>query len=386
MNNRVLFIHDGPVYTEDNISYYAVDYSDDMKKRYMYFGDQVTFLTRVKKMEKCSGLTKLSRENLSIIKVEDFKDIKKYFYLKKEVDLTIENAVKEHDFLIIRLPSVIGLIAYKFALKYNKRFMIELVACPWDGYVTHSNLGKLIAPIIYIKTKRAINNAPYVIYVTKEFLQNRYPTNGKSIGCSDVILHDSNIDIINKRKYKINNMKSGLPIILGSIGAVNMKYKGHKYVIKSIAKLKKKNINVEYHIVGGGDRSYLLNIAKKYNVEDKVRFKGVLPHSEIKNFLQSIDIYIQPSNTEALSRAVIEAMSSGCPIIASSVGGNPELINKEFLFERRNVNQLVDKIEKLISENLIEISIENYNKSKEYIYERLNNKRNSFYKEILKEG
>ena len=47
---------------------------------------------------------------------------------------------------------------------------------------------------------------------------------------------------------------------------------------------------------------------------------------EIKQELEEMDIFVMPSKSEALSNALMEAMASGCAIVASDVGGNPELI------------------------------------------------------------
>ena len=116
---------------------------------------------------------------------------------------------------------------------------------------------------MYYKTKSRIKNAPYVVYVTNEFLQNRYPTCGKSVCCSNVALTEFDGSVLDRRLEKIESMKSTDRIIIGTTAAVNVRYKGQQYIIKALGKLKKEGItNFEYQLVGGGDQTYLKAIAK----------------------------------------------------------------------------------------------------------------------------
>ena len=72
-------------------------------------------------------------------------------------------------------------------------------------------------------------------------------------------------------------------------------------------------------------------------------------------------------------------MSRACPIICSNVGGNYELVNKEYMFKSGNINQLVSILSKLNKKKLIEESINNYKKSYNFSAEILDKKRNDFY-------
>ena len=115
---------------------------------------------------------------------------------------------------------------------------------------------------------------------------------------------------------------------------MDVKWKGQKYVIKAIADLKNKGITgIEYQLIGSGTGKKLIRYAKKLGVENEVKVIGALPHSEVWKWYDSIDVYVQPSFSEGLCRSIVEAMSRACPIICSDVGGNYELIEKDFLFQ-----------------------------------------------------
>ena len=100
--------------------------------------------------------------------------------------------------------------------------MIEVVNCMWDSLWNHSMLGKMAAVPYTILQKKTIKNAPYVLYVTKNFLQRRYPTQGNSCGVSDVVISEEiQEDILNKRLKKIKKGNS-CKIIIGTAAAVNV--------------------------------------------------------------------------------------------------------------------------------------------------------------------
>ena len=87
-----------------------------------------------------------------------------------------------------------------------------------------------------------------------------------------------------------------------------------------------------------------------------------------------------------MPRAVLEAMSRACPVVASTVGGIPEIIDNKFLAKTKSQNDLFIKIKKILTlENLKEQAIANYNKSKEFENNLLSTKREEFYSLVLKD-
>ena len=139
------------------------------------------------------------------------------------------------------------------------------------------------------------------------------------------------------------------------------------------------DINIKYELVGGGSNLFLRSQAEKYNLSDKIIFKGELTHDEIFKWLDEIDIYIQPSMQEGLSRALIEAMSRACPAIASSTGGNPELLESAAIFERGNIKSLVNVVKNFINSDLIKHAEYNFKRAKNFEASKLDSKRREFY-------
>lgn len=77
---------------------------------------------------------------------------------------------------------------------------------------------------------------------------------------------------------------------------------------------------------------------------------------QVTDWLRAVDIFVLPSRSEALSNALMEAMACGCPVVASKVGGNPELVtNGEtgLLFEPGDAAGLADALQTLIENEFL---------------------------------
>jgi glycosyltransferase involved in cell wall biosynthesis len=322
-------------------------------------------------------MTKSSNEDTIFIDLPNVSTSNLSFSRIKILNQIIKTQVLKSDILIIRLPSFIGFIAHKYAKEYNKKIIIELVACPWDAFWNNEFKLKLLAPLVYIKTKHIIRNSSNVIYVTNAFLQKRYPTNGLSISISNVEI-ESVRDSISFKYINLKNLK------IGTIGALDVKYKGQKYVIKAMKLLKEKySIIVNYYLVGQGDKTKLANYARKLKINKYVHFIGSLEHSKIMEWFETIDIYCQPSLQEGLPRALIEAMSAGKFAIGSNAGGIPELINNKYIFRKKNYKKLAKIITMIDNNQIEEQSNINLNNSRLYIKEVLEDRRKNFISNVI---
>lgn len=389
----LLFIHGHERLKEDIKGNYYTDgsYNKEVWDRYLNLSSEleVIFKRDPIKYNQQYALRKFQPFNKNKIKYIEIPDLMSSYLTfinparRRKVNRIIENAIIQNDASIIRLPSSEGFRAVKYSRKHNKPYLIELVGCPWDGYFNHSFKGKIVAPFMWYLTRKIMKNAPYVVYVTNEFLQRRYPCKGESVGCSDVTLPPLDESILKRRLDKIKQTDKSKSIIIGTTAAVNVRYKGQEYVIKAISKLNKEGFDFEYHLAGGGNISFLKSVAEKYNVVDKVKFLGSLPHDEVFEYLDDIDIYIQPSRQEGLPRALIEAMSKGCPSLGSTTGGIPELLNSKFIFHNGSVNEICEILRKLDQSIMIAEANRSYEKAKEFDKELLDRKRSEFYRKFI---
>ncbi|MGE4284014.1 MAG: glycosyltransferase [Clostridia bacterium] len=381
---KVLFCYSGPIFLDQIGQLFGTHLTDDIFQRYFLLGEELVLAVSVEKIQDSKSqnkFTKISSSPIQLVELSKLNTFRKMLFEKSEAKKKLEEAIQQADLVIIRLPCMLGNMAVDIAEKLKKPFLLEIVGCPWDSYRYHSLKGKLIAPLAYFAMYRRVLHAPFSMYVTEEFLQKRYPTKGIHCGCSDVHLEVVNESILVSRIEKINKRKFNERLIIGTIGATNVKYKGQQYIIKALSKLRADGVeDYKYLVIGPGNTGYLTKIAQKYNVSDLVEFVGVIPHNEIFKILDKIDIYAQPSRTEGLPRALIEAMSRGVPSFGCRVGGMPELLESKMLFSKSHncVKEICLILKSLTKDLMIHQARRNYLFSQNYQHDLLDNKRNQF--------
>lgn len=116
----------------------------------------------------------------------------------------------------------------------------------------------------------------------------------------------------------------GDAVIIGSVGNL-YPVKGQKYLIKAFADIRAGFPKAYLVIVGrGGEEATLKQLVRDLRIPtDSVIFTGF--RQDIENIMNSFDLYVQPSLSEGHPVAVLEAMSLGIPVIATAVGGIPEV-------------------------------------------------------------
>ncbi len=383
---RALFVHDHLFYRSDNRVYSdKLPYS--IWQRYLNHFDSITVFSRysnetidISKQPLSSG------ENVFFEFAPNISSLRAMFSKKKEQKKRLEKLILKHDVVIARLPSEYGLMAVELANKFNKKLVVEVVGCAWDALWNYGSLkAKIYAPILTYQMKKAVKNTDFISYVSQEFLQSRYsaPKRAVTVSVSNVEIPLLNEDILKKRFEKIESKNK--KIVFGLIGSFKTKYKGIHNAIPVLGKLSKKYPNLEFRILGSGNPDEYIEMAKQYNIEDKVFFDGVLPSGEaVFKWLDNIDIYIHPSYQEGVSRALIEAMSRGCPAIASTAGGIPELLDKNLTFSSGDENKFYEILEKNIFsiEWRIKQAKKNFEKSKEYQKNILDKRRFDFFEKV----
>src|SRR5690625_1316056 len=385
---KALFAHGLKFFEDKNGKLYLRGYDKNDWERYLKHFDELYIIGRRLhiKEESLGGFNEFKGNNLHFIEVPEIHSLLDYKRNIKDSNQIIKNLTEFVDFTIARIPGTYSSNAIKYSKRYKKPYIVEMVGCPWDAFWNHSLKGKLIAPYITINTKRIVKNAPYVIYVTNDFLQRRYPTKGKKTNCSNVTLPNIDEAVLKERLRKICDTKENQKKIIGTTAAVDVRYKGQQYVIKALGELKRQGItNFEYQLVGGGDQAFLKSIAIQYNVLDQIKFKGPMLHKEVFEWLDKIDLYIQPSRQEGLPRALIEAMSRGLPALGAKTAGIPELLEKNYLFSNtnRNIREICTILTTFSNEKMKVQEKRNFIKSKEYDNHIINKRREQFFKKIV---
>ena len=161
--------------------------------------------------------------------------------------------------------------------------------------------------------------------------------------------------IVIHRSLNVSSSETGQilkdELVISTIGRLVWE-KGYIYALEAMSILKERNYQFKYYIAGNGADEYLLRFhIKRLNLESEVILKGELSKDGVKELLKRSDIYFQPSLSEALSNAIIEASFFKLPVVSSNIGGIPEVIENNisgFLSSICKPNDYADSLIKLI--------------------------------------
>lgn len=144
----------------------------------------------------------------------------------------------------------------------------------------------------------------------------------------------------------------GLPENNQIVGVVGNLYpvKGHQYLIEGIPAVLQKCSNTSFVFAGRGDlETTLKEQVHRLGLEARVHFLGL--RQDISRILALLDVFVLPSLSEGLSMAILEAMIAGKPVVATQVGGNPELVldgETGFLVPPRDSQALASSVAMLL--------------------------------------
>ncbi|PTF28031.1 hypothetical protein BUY19_04425 [Staphylococcus cohnii] len=374
---RLTFIHDHKFIEINNEFYSTGKFNQKILNRYKVGEiDNIQIIARLQDNEySVESLSKISSDSINVKPIRFLKNKYDFFFKKKKIENFLKNNLDVSDAIIVRLPSEIGYIALKYLNKEKFNYGIEMVGDPWDALWYHNSpIGKIMAIINRNKTKSFLKKSPTNIYVTKYYLQNKYPSKGNNYNASNVFIDEVNDD------YRV---KEDEVFRIGMIASLDTKYKGIDTALKSLKRLKNKNINLE--IVGNGPKEKWEEKIEKLNLKENVSLKGTLKGGySVYKWMQSLDLYIQPSYTEGLPRALIEAMSNGVPVLASNVGGIPELLSDKYMHNAKDYKTFAKQIFKVYEDTKLrrEMSKENIEISKNYLKQNIDEQRILFIKSI----
>lgn len=284
------------------------------------------------------------------------EDIKKFNVISLNDRISLKNIIKtafelrqiikENEINVIFTNEKISMISSFLASKWLKEKPI-LISTSHNSYSWGNRLNTYLFSKLINKTTDGYIALASFVY--KRLVNNR-------VDPQRILLTTNPIE------YKLFSIKSDYSIKkephLISVGVIN-RLKGQIKLIEAAAILKKRDIKVKLFLVGDVlDDSYFHKMADLIEIEglsDSIYFTGRLDNNKLRRELCNYDLYICPSLMEMSPYSILEAKASGLPVIASNVGGIPDIINDGIdglLVSPANEFELAEKIE---------IAVTNYN-------------------------
>lgn len=242
---------------------------------------------------------------------------------------------------------------------------IHTVHGPYISYPnnTLANIKKYVRHTLERRLSKYIFSFISVSTAIKEYMISDIGINNNKIN----VIHNG-IQGLSRTKTHVNNS----PVVnFVSVGRV-AKIKNHKLLLDCLHMI---GNTVNYHLTIVGDGPELDNLKKQsenLSLNNNITFMGF--RSDLANILSTMDVCVVTSDYEGISIAILESMSLSLPVIATSVGGNPEtVIDSEtgILFPKGDKIALCESIKKLSKNRNIRQALGNngYNRFIKYFHE-----------------
>jgi glycosyltransferase involved in cell wall biosynthesis len=376
----------------------SYDYS--FWQRYLAIFDSVRIVARASADPDIDGRYKqVTGPQVEFWKLPFYAGPGQFLRRRNSVRESLLSAAGQNDALLCRVGSLIADELLPTWWKTGRPYGLEVVGDPHEamgpGAIRHP-LRPLFQAWATRSLKRQCARAVAVAYVTRDTLQRRYPCPAHSVGISDVdqldfreypkafttsyssISWDDSDFATQARQFG----KRKCPKLL-FVGSFAQMYKGPDVLIKAVKQLVPE-LKLTVVMVGDGKyRHEMEKLAQELGISQHVQFLGELPSGKaVREQLDQATLFVMPSRTEGLPRAMVEAMTRALPCIGSRVGGIPELLHEDDLVEANDVNGLANKIREVVTtpNRLSAMSHRNLERANDYRPAVLDERRIQFYR------
>ncbi len=261
--------------------------------------------------------------------------------LNRKLDL------KSYDIYHADAALPVGQAVMYAAKKYNKKYIIH--GHGLDVFLDVSYKDKKNCKKIVDASKEVYANADAFIGVSQKVVDNvtqRVDMGSRTyVAYNGVDVESFHPEIHKNDKIKIISVGNLIPL------------KGHDYTLRALKVLNGKYPDkFSMKLLGRGYLEQELKaLSVKLGIADIVEFEGYIPYAELACDIRKGDIFILPSYYEALGCVYLEAMASGLPTIGCKNNGIDEIIEDGvdgFLIDVKNVDQIVESVEKLMDKEV----------------------------------
>lgn len=304
-------------------------------------------------------------------------------------DRDLRELILSADAVIARIPSRIGATVAGFAATARLPNAVEVVGSAFHALWHHGSIAaKAYAPLLDIQTKYAAHRAGAALYVTKDYLQRRYPCSGRTASASNVVIPRLDATLLEARRKRLRARRG--PLFVGFVGTLTDRHKGLDTLLEALARTDVMGNNCILRVVGEGDQTQWRRMTHQLGLSDRVEFVGALPGSAaVRDWMQTIDLFVLPSKGgEGLPRALIEAMSCGCLAYATDVGGVSELLPASCLIGPGQSARLAERIAEAARQPqlLIEAVTQNSAVAEQYSADLLEAVRRQFFGQLARQA
>jgi len=381
LDHRFFRTEDGVVWTDGVHSY-------PFWKRYLAVFDGVKVVARVRNVlrpqaEWCVA----SGAGVRFLAMPDYQGPWQYLARSVSAHRAIREAVSSRDAVIMRVSSHIAGCLVPALMRRAQPYGLQVVNDPFDEFAPKA-VDYLFRPLFREhftrQLRRQCERASAAAYVTERALQSRYPCPHYAAAFSDVEITAEALLDAPRTFSRLQNPAAEVRLI--TVASLAQMYKAPDVLLRGIAAAVEAGLNLKLCIVGDGrHRAAMEGLSVELGLSGRVNFRGQLPAGvRVREALDAADLFVLPSRTEGLPRALIEAMARSLPCIASNVGGIPELLAAEDLVAPGDVDSLTRKLMELrrSPDRLDAMAGRNLRRAGDFSEDLLALRRNAFFREV----
>ncbi len=356
-------------------------------QRYLEIFDKVRVLGRVREVGEVDPTwTRADGPDVSFAAVPHFVGPVQYVLQRRRIARTVRAALGPQDATILRIPGTLAAHLEGVLRRQGRPIAVEVVADPYEVFAPESACHPL-RPFFRWWFPRAVRRqcarACAVAYVTAETLQRRYPASADAYVTSYSSVDLTDEAFIAEPRPRRSSVE---PLRVLLVGSLEQMYKGTDVLIEAVAAGVRLGLDFRLTIVGDGKhRGELEAAAQASGIAERTRFTGNLPPGDpVRAELDRADLFVMPSRTEGLPRALIEAMARGLPCVGSNVGGIPELLSPDELVPPGDAEALTAKMAEMMSDavRMARLSARNLARAREFDSSILRPRRRAFYEAV----
>jgi glycosyltransferase involved in cell wall biosynthesis len=313
--------------------------------------DHVTVVARVRENNRVfTEAQRADGPQVDFALLPDFRSPFECFFRVPQMRKIIQDAAAKTDAVLMRMPGVVSELVRRVVVARGSRYGIHVVGDP-EGVFAPAAHSSFLRPFYRSFFTRQLERAcrqeaNAVAYVSRHTLPQRYPA-GEGIPTfvlSNVNLNGA-IDAAAAIAARAARIERGSPLHIGTVASLDVPYKGIDVLLQALS-ICRSRFDFQCTIAGDGVlKQELIELTQKLGLAGRVKFAGYIePGKMVFEFLDTVDLYVQPSRTEGLPRSLIEAMARGCAAIGSNVGGIPQLLRVSELVAANAPAALAQKI------------------------------------------
>jgi glycosyltransferase involved in cell wall biosynthesis len=319
-------------------------------RRYLTVFDRVRVLARVREVKKAeAGWKRVDGERVIVTPLPYYVGPTGYLLQRRALRRVMKRVFERRAAVLLRIPSQLATCAVSILRSRRIPFGVEVVGDPAESFSRGSVRHPLRAFFRWWYTHQQWQQCRKAVacqYVSL-YLAKNYPckTQIRSV-CTDAELSDEAFGTINP------NGGRRTPSRLVTVGSLEQMYKGTDVLIEAVAECVRTGLDLSLTVIGEGKhRREFERLAKSRGLNGRASFTGSVAAGEaVRAHLDNADLFVLPSRTEGMPRALLEALARGLPCVASNVGSVSELLLEEDMVPPGDATVLARKLREVLTD------------------------------------